>query len=152
MMSNDDFNRGNQIQQGRKPYQPNRYNAGANYNYTYGYNPNQNFNGQQHPRRRADRYKRESLNFNDRLSKQNDMIIRLLKEIRDRLPPSPVDPSHGDDGNASVQQQELAGAAPVAEAADREQETPEEAAVVPPVGEEQQFEAPAEEKADAPIQ
>jgi hypothetical protein len=42
--------------------------------------------GQQNPRRRNDRFKREPNNLNDRVIKQNDIIIRLLKEIRDRLP------------------------------------------------------------------
>jgi len=42
---------------------------------------------QQNPRRRTDRFKRESINLNDKVVKQNDIIIRLLKDIRDRLPP-----------------------------------------------------------------
>ena len=41
------------------------------------------------PRRRIDRYKRESIGSYDKLIKQNDVIIRLLKEIRDRLPETP---------------------------------------------------------------
>ncbi|HEX2956883.1 MAG TPA: hypothetical protein VHO70_08620, partial [Chitinispirillaceae bacterium] len=47
---------------------------------------NNNHNGQQNQRRRPDRFKRDNYNHNDRLIKQNDIIIRLLKEIRDRLP------------------------------------------------------------------
>jgi hypothetical protein len=57
---------------------------------SYNYSPASGFNGGQHPRRRNDRFKRESLNMSDRTVKQNDLIIRLLKEIRDRLPPPPV--------------------------------------------------------------
>ncbi len=57
----------------------------------FNYSPATGYNGgQQHPRRRNDRFKRESLNLNDRIVKQNEMIIRLLKEIRDRLPAPPV--------------------------------------------------------------
>jgi hypothetical protein len=57
----------------------------------FNYSPATGFNGgQQHPRRRNDRFKRESLNLNDKIVKQNDIMIRLLKEIRDRLPPPPV--------------------------------------------------------------
>ena len=51
-----------------------------------------NHNGNEqghHPRRRTDRFRRETFNIQDRVSKQNDIIIRLLKEIRDRLPPPP---------------------------------------------------------------
>ena len=150
MMSNDDFNRGNQIQQGRKSYQPNRYNPGSSYNYNYGYNQNPNFNGQQHPRRRADRFKRESLNINDRLAKQNDMIIRLLKEIRDRLPP-PAETSRGDNGETAVAQQEIATAGQVEEAAGQEQETPQEVAVASPAGENQQSEVLDEKKNDSAV-
>ena len=57
---------------------------------SYNYSPAAGFNGGQNPRRRNDRFKRESLNMSDRTVKQNDLIIRLLKEIRDRLPPPPV--------------------------------------------------------------
>jgi hypothetical protein len=89
MMNNDDFNRGPQTQPSRKPFSPNRYgNSGGGFNYNY--NQSNSFNGQQqHPRRRTDRFKRESLNTNDKIFRQNDIIIRLLKEIRDRLPPPP---------------------------------------------------------------
>ncbi|MBN1131358.1 MAG: hypothetical protein JXA71_20395 [Chitinispirillaceae bacterium] len=90
MMNNDDFNRAPQMQQGRKPFTPNRYgNSGGGYNYNNYSNQNSGFSGPQHPRRRADRFKRESLNVNDKIARQNDVIIKLLKEIRDRLPPPP---------------------------------------------------------------
>lgn len=57
---------------------------------SYNYGHHGGYNGmQQHPRRRADRFKRETINQSDKLVKQNDLIIRLLKEIRDRLPPPP---------------------------------------------------------------
>jgi hypothetical protein len=41
---------------------------------------------EQSPRRRVDRYRREVFSINEKLLKQNDTIIQLLKEIRDRLP------------------------------------------------------------------
>jgi|SRR5271157_3245657 hypothetical protein len=57
---------------------------------SYNYSPATGFNGGQHPRHRNDRFKRESGgSMSDRVVKQNDIIIRLLKEIRDRLPPPP---------------------------------------------------------------
>lgn len=107
MMSNEDYSRGSQMQQGRKPYQPkyqdNRYSPSSNYN--YGYSQNQQFNGQgQHPRRRVDRFRRESLNYNDRLARQNDIIIRLLKEIRDRLPAPATPTVYGSDIEATSAQ------------------------------------------------
>ena len=113
-MMNDDYNRAPQVPQGRKPFTPNRYGNSSGYNYGYnsqnqgGYN-----NGQQHPRRRSDRFKRESLNVNDKISRQNDIIIRLLKEIRDRLPPPPavttesVEPPPPQEQNVREQQPEM---------------------------------------------
>ena len=55
---------------------------------SYNYSPQSGYNNnaQMHPRRRNDRYRRESLSSQDRVIRQNDIIIRLLKEIRDRLP------------------------------------------------------------------
>src|SRR5271169_6511580 len=62
---------------------------------SYNYGHHGGYNGmQQHPRRRADRFKRETINQSDKLVKQNDLIIRLLKEIRDRLPPPPFQEQH----------------------------------------------------------
>ncbi len=83
---------------GRKQSEP-KYtdNKGNNYSPSASYNYKQNGRGQgqnyqQHPRRRIDRYKRESINTTDRVIKQNDIIIKLLKEIRDNLagPQRPV--------------------------------------------------------------
>lgn len=64
-----------------------RYSPSTSYNYNQnGHMRGQGQSYQQHPRRRIDRYKRESIGSSDRLVKQNDIIIKLLKEIRDRLP------------------------------------------------------------------
>jgi hypothetical protein len=89
MMNNDESPRPIMpYQQTRKPYQSkyqdNRYTSpSANYNYNSG---NGYAGQQQHPRRRVDRFKRETINYSERIMHQNDLIIRLLKEIRDRLP------------------------------------------------------------------
>jgi hypothetical protein len=85
----------------RSNVNPNRFPPDKNGNYSpstnYNWNPGAtggNHQGQfqqqnQHPRRRVDRYRRETYDHSERLVKQNDTIIRLLKEIRDRLPPPP---------------------------------------------------------------
>ena len=59
---------------------------------TFNYNPATGLNGNQHPRRRNDRFRRETLNYTDKLVRQNDLTIRILKEIRDRLPAPPSQP------------------------------------------------------------
>ncbi len=66
---------------------------------SYNYSPQTGYNGntQMHPRRRIDRYRREAPNINDRIIRQNDIIIRLLKEIRDRLPEARL-PSQMEEG------------------------------------------------------
>jgi hypothetical protein len=65
------------------------YSPSTSFRYASGQNSFQG-TGNQHPRRRNDRFRRESLNHSDKIVKQNDTIIRLLKEIRDRLPPLSV--------------------------------------------------------------
>lgn len=72
------------------------YSPSTSFNYTNGKNstsagPSSVNRGrtQQHPKRRGDRFKRETINQSDKLVKQNDAIIKLLKEIRDRLPEPP---------------------------------------------------------------
>ena len=84
-MSYDDAQKGNG---NRRRFSEGRGNYSPSSNYHFNANGG-NYQGhhQQHPRRRSDRYRRESLNSSDRLVKQNDIIIKLLKEIRDRLPP-----------------------------------------------------------------
>lgn len=90
-------------------------NRGKNYSPSTSYNYGRSQNGhgwgqgqgyQQHPRRRIDRYKRESINFNDRLIKQNDIIIKLLKEIRDRLMGSTQIPRDNDKGSNKIESPE----------------------------------------------
>lgn len=97
MLNNDEVPRAVPPQPGRRPaptrLQDSRFSSPSstyNYNSTAGYNQGNGFSGQQHPRRRIDRFKRESINYNDRMIRQNDSIIRLLKEIRDRLPAPPA--------------------------------------------------------------
>ncbi len=117
-MNSDELSRGMTNHYTRKPM-PSKYNDNKNHNsygpgqnYNYGnqsYNGNShyngggnsynnNHNGQQNQRRRPDRFKRDNYSHNDRLIKQNDIIIRLLKEIRDRLPaPAVVDAEYFED-------------------------------------------------------
>ena len=67
------------------------YSPSTSFNYNTSNNNNNNrpasgFNNQnqsQHPRRRTDRYKRETINYSERIVHQNDLMIKLLKEIRD---------------------------------------------------------------------
>ena len=89
-MNNDDSQRGNTANSGSRnmgtPKYPEKmpnYSPSTAFNYSPGTGIN---GGQQHPRHRNDRFKRESPGQSDRIFKQNDIIIRLLKEIRDRLP------------------------------------------------------------------
>ncbi|KMQ50713.1 hypothetical protein CHISP_2396 [Chitinispirillum alkaliphilum] len=91
-MFNDEHQRGTGNSVNRKR-NSGRYNEkGNSFNSSYSYGNNYNsFNGQQQqnfaqPRRRSDRHKNGG-NSNDKLVKQNDLIIKLLREIRDRLPP-----------------------------------------------------------------
>jgi len=101
-MNSDDSSRNMNYSHNRKPNSPNKshgYSPSSNYNYNYNGNQsshsnhgNSNYNNQQHhQRRKPNQYKRDNHGASDRLAKQNDIIIRLLKEIRDRLPPPPVD-------------------------------------------------------------
>jgi hypothetical protein len=103
MSSDDSFRGGSHYSQNRKPgmSKGQGYSPSMNYNYNngnqtqhgnHGSHGNSSFNSQQHQRRKSGTFKRENTGggANDRIVKQNDIIIRLLKEIRDRLPPPPV--------------------------------------------------------------
>lgn len=101
-MIGDEMSRG-MNPQNRKFTTPNKYNEKHSYspsaNYSYNYNGNGNSQGygnhqpQSHskPRRPDNKFKGGGGHHssNDKLIKQNDQIIKLLKEIRDRLPPPP---------------------------------------------------------------
>jgi hypothetical protein len=95
-MNNDDSQRMNMQNPGmRKPMAGKYPSKSPNYSpsTSFNYSPQSGYNGgsgQMHPRRRIDRFRRETLNTSERTIKQNDMIIRLLKEIRDRLPEPPA--------------------------------------------------------------
>jgi|WetSurMetagenome_2_1015567.scaffolds.fasta_scaffold00017_55 hypothetical protein len=99
-MITDDSQRGNMANVGnRKMSHPKYPEKMPNYSpsTSYNYSPASGFVGGQHPRRRNENFKRGSLNVSEKLVKQNDMIIRLLKEIRDRLPPPPAEDVKPDD-------------------------------------------------------
>lgn len=88
LMSSDE-SRGNYINPNRKSSPKSHgYSPSSSFNFNYGnssqYNGNHQSSQQHHPRKRPG-FKGNS-NRDDRLIKQNDTIIRLLKEIRDRLP------------------------------------------------------------------
>lgn len=91
-MNNDD-SRGNQSYQHRKPSPyKNAYSPNSVY---YGNSNHNNQQPQQQQRKKhfpsgGGGHNKGSSNNNDRLMKQNDTIIRLLKEIRDRLPAPPA--------------------------------------------------------------
>ncbi len=94
------MNNGSQWENGRGSSDSNKYserkhygqhyNNGGNTNYSpstsYNYKNGKRPQGKNVPRRRIDRFKRDGYNSNDRIIKQNDIMIKLLKEIRDRLP------------------------------------------------------------------
>lgn len=109
-MNSDDSMRNTHYSSNRKPgmSKSQGYSPSMNYNYNgnqtqhgnhgnssshgnHSNHGNSNYNSQQNPRRKQP-FKRDNhgSNNNDRLFKQNDIIIRLLKEIRDRLPAPPV--------------------------------------------------------------
>jgi hypothetical protein len=109
-MSSDDSFRNPQYSGNRKPNNKSQvYSPSANYNYngnqtqlgnhnsghgSHSGHGNSNYSNQQQPRRKNTNYKsRDNHGMNDRLIKQNDIIIRLLKEIRDRLPANGTAPA-----------------------------------------------------------
>ncbi len=140
-MNSDELSRGTNNHYTRKPI-PSKYNDkthnvyGPAQNFNYGnqsYNGNSHYNGnsfngnhnnQQNQRRRTDRFKRDNYNHNDRLIKQNDIIIRLLKEIRDRLPaPAVIEPEYFEDEQENQDEDQCIDSA---ECSSDDQEIPEE--------------------------
>jgi hypothetical protein len=121
MMNNEDTPRGTPYQQGRRPYpskyqdnrygsNENRYNAGenrfgsnSNHN-AYGYNKNSNsgYTTGQHQHKKIDRFHRDPVNFSEKLVRQNDLIIKLLKEKRDRLPAPDALPAAEAENEATI--------------------------------------------------
>lgn len=100
MMNSDDVPRSSMpFQQGRKSFQPKYQDTRYSPSTSFNYNSNSSYPSSQHSRKRFDRFKRDgtgnnsSSGSNERLLRQNDLIIRLLKEIRDRLPPPPAVPA-----------------------------------------------------------
>jgi hypothetical protein len=73
------------------PEKSNNYSPSTSYNYSpqSGYNSN---NQQMYRRRPQPGYRRDVSNPVERIVRQNDIIIRLLKEIRDRLPEPEIKP------------------------------------------------------------
>lgn len=125
MMNTDDVPRGIPYPQGRKPVLPNTRYSSPSPSYNYNYNTNSGYASQQHMRRKIDnRFKRDNGNGNDRVMRQNDLIIKLLKEIRDRLPPPPVSPAAVSSEAATVRPNGLAKETEGPEASSPGQQTP----------------------------
>jgi hypothetical protein len=82
--------------QGRQQQPGQNYSPSANYNYNPGGTGQGHLVGgghggsnmQQPPRRRQDRFKRDIHDYSDKIVKQNDVIIKLLKEISSKLSPA----------------------------------------------------------------
>ena len=101
-MNSDESSRNMHYSSNRKSIQPKNQGYSPSTNYNYNGNQSQHGNhgnfgnpnyGNPHPqRRKPNQFKRDNHWVSDRLAKQNDVIIRLLKEIRDRLPTLPVVP------------------------------------------------------------
>ncbi|MBD3322202.1 MAG: hypothetical protein GF350_13975 [Chitinivibrionales bacterium] len=72
------------------------YNPGSGHrDHSHNHNHNHSSHSQQHhPRRRGDRFKREMMQMAEKMIKQNNAVIKLLNDIRDRLPePVPEEPA-----------------------------------------------------------
>jgi hypothetical protein len=101
--------RGNMgMDQGNRRPQGGKYHGNYSPSTSYNYSPGGGGGGYQGqmPRRRADRFKREVINGSDRQLRQNDIIIKLLKEIRDRLP-APQGYGEAEKAPEAVERQEV---------------------------------------------
>lgn len=112
-MSSDDSFRNPQYSGNRKTNSKAQgYSPSTNYNYgnqnQHGSHNNShgnhtghgNYGTQQQQRRKNTNFKqRDNHGVNDRIIKQNDIIIRLLKEIRDRLPANGTAPTSDKEEN-----------------------------------------------------
>jgi hypothetical protein len=131
-MNNDDSQRMNAQNPGmRKPMSSAKYpEKSTNYSpsTSYNYSPQTGHTGgqaQMHPRRRIENFRRETPNASDRILRQNDIIIRLLKEIRDRLPEPPAVNREDADAGADeggIEEREEGARAPNAEKPDEADE------------------------------
>jgi hypothetical protein len=92
-MHNDDGQKGGMYGHARQ--NRNHLFADKNQNYSpsmsYNYNPagqmGMGHGSMQHPHRRTDRFKRELITLQERIVRQNNIIIKLLKELNYRLAP-----------------------------------------------------------------
>ncbi len=111
-MNSDETSRNMHYSSNRKPNQSKGHVYSPSTNYNYGGNQNMHGNHsaagygnqQHHQRRKPNQFKRDGyVGAGDRLAKQNDIIIKLLKEIRDRLPPPPqADPAGQENENGEA--------------------------------------------------
>ncbi|MBN1578756.1 MAG: hypothetical protein JW913_19490 [Chitinispirillaceae bacterium] len=114
-MNSDESLRNVHYSSNRKPIPPKNqvYSPSTNYNYNgnqsmhgnHGSYGNSNYGNPHNQRRKPNQFKRDNHGAGDRLAKQNDIIIRLLKEIRDRLPAPPVVPGEIAEPNQELNQE-----------------------------------------------
>ena len=136
-MSSDDLSRNMHYSPNRKPIPPKNqvYSPSTNYNYNGNQSPhgnhggygNPNYSNQHNQRRKPNQFKRDNHGAGDRLAKQNDVIIRLLKEIRDRLPAPAVIP--GESSEPDQYQEQLENTAVSSQEVQTMQEVPLETPV-----------------------
>jgi|GEM_PF-1512768 len=122
-MNGDEMSRGNQ--QNRRPSSPNRFDSKPSYSPSSNYNfnsssPSSSYGNTGYGNQQGfKKFTRQDHKFkgggghhsSDKLVKQNDQIIKLLKEIRDRLPAPPAgtvsatdtDPLDQDSQNVSAE-------------------------------------------------
>ena len=153
-MNSDESPRNMQYSSNRKPLPPKNqvYSPSSNYNYgnqsqhgsNHGSHANQGGYGSQQRRKPPMPFKRDHVpggGASDKLAKQNDIIIRLLKEIRDRLPPPPVSAITAETSEtdvpdeAGLEQETSVGEVAVGEAVaeqDHDEPGPPPPAAVPP--------------------
>jgi len=132
-MNGDEQPRGSHFSSNRKPGPPKAhgYSPSSNYNYnstqsqsqhgnhmSHGNHGNSTFNSASKPHHRkpggggssgGGTFKRDNYGSSDKIIKQNDLIIKLLKEIRDRLPAPSEMTSVVDDADVSDEVEEVQG-------------------------------------------
>lgn len=138
-MNSDEMSRSTGYSSNRKSntQKTQAYSPSTNYNYgnqsshgSHGNHGNSGFGNQQHQRRKPGQFKRDNHGGgSDRIAKQNDVIIRLLKEIRDRLPAPAVVPEEVGEGQEQGFTEESGSDINTEELAQQEALTPQETAV-----------------------
>lgn len=82
----------------------------GNYSPSANYNFNQNQSNHSHHRNKKSNQHRKELHLLERLIKQNDVIIRILKDIRERLPEPPKKEKRGEESQQPRNREENSNA------------------------------------------